>query len=115
MRIKYFVIAVFLVAVGFGGCKKEPSKSQACDIETFSAGGQNWQVSGLNITATFPKGTNVSNLITDIKVSDKATVSPASGVAQDFSNDREVKFTVTAENGKAVKVYTAKATVSANN
>ncbi len=45
-----------------------------------------------------------------IEVSKGAKVSPASGVAQDFSGEKEVKYTVTAENGNT-KVYTAKVKV----
>lgn len=39
-------------------------------------------------------------------VSDKATVSPASGVKQDFSNGKVVTYTVTAEDG-TIKTYAA--------
>ena len=67
------------------------------------------------ISATYPKGTNVNNLSPVIRVSDKATISPASGVTQDFSNDKAVTYTVTAEDGKTSKTYTAKATVSTSN
>lgn len=44
-------------------------------------------------------------LIPTFQVSDKATVSPASGIAQDFSGGKSVKYIVTAENG-TTKVYT---------
>ena len=38
-------------------------------------------------------------LVPTIKISEGATISPASGVAQDFSNGKVVTYTVTAENG----------------
>lgn len=41
-----------------------------------------------------------------IEISEGATITPASGVAQDFSNNKKVTYTVTAEDG-TVKVYTA--------
>jgi Domain of unknown function (DUF5018) len=52
------------------------------------------------ITATVPAGTDVTKLVPTITISDKATVSPATGVAQDFS--KEVSYTVTAEDGSTV-------------
>jgi len=42
-------------------------------------------------------GTNVTALVPTIEVSENATISPESGVAQDFSNP--VEYTVTAQNG----------------
>ncbi|MDR2010184.1 MAG: T9SS type A sorting domain-containing protein, partial [Bacteroidales bacterium] len=42
-------------------------------------------------------GTDVTSLIPTITISDLASISPASGVAQDFTNP--VSYTVTAENG----------------
>ena len=47
------------------------------------------------ITATVPATTDITKLVPTITISDKATVSPASGVATDFS--KEVSYTVTAE------------------
>ncbi|UOB19143.1 leucine-rich repeat domain-containing protein [Abyssalbus ytuae] len=47
------------------------------------------------ITATVPFGTELTSLLPEVKVSEKAAVSPTG--AQDFSN--EVAYTVTAENG----------------
>ena len=117
MKGKYFVIVLLSVAVCLGGCKKkeqepEAPKSKACDVISFKTGDTSWQVSGLNITAIFPKATAVNNLIPAIEVSGGATVSPKSGVAQDFSEGKPVTYTVTAEDQKTTKIYTAKATVT---
>ncbi len=49
------------------------------------------------ILLTVPYGTNVTILVPTITVSPNATSSPASGVAQDFTNP--VTYTVTAEDG----------------
>ena len=38
-------------------------------------------------------------------ISDKATVTPATGVVQDFSNGKVVTYTVVSENGATVKTY----------
>lgn len=57
------------------------------------------------ITATVPSTTDLTKLVPTITLSDKATVSPVSGVAQDFS--KEVAYTVTAEDGSK-QTYTTK-------
>ncbi len=57
------------------------------------------------ITLTVSNETNLKNLIPNIIISNKASVSPNSGVAQDFTNP--VVYTVKAEDGSEQK-YTAK-------
>lgn len=47
------------------------------------------------ITAAVPTGTDLTSLVPTISISENATVSPESGVAQDFSGD--VTYTVTAQ------------------
>ncbi len=54
-------------------------------------------ISGTTITATVPFGTDVTALKPTINISDKATISPASDTAQNFTNP--VTYTVTAEDG----------------
>ena len=49
------------------------------------------------ITLAFPMGTDLTHLVPVIEVSEGATVDPASGVEQDFSDP--VEYTVTAING----------------
>ena len=55
------------------------------------------------ISFLLPAETDVTQLVPTIEVSEGATVEPASGVAQDFSNP--VTYTVTAQNGTTA-VYT---------
>ena len=113
---KLFIYSLLAVSIVLSSCKdNKPGPSPECEIISFTAGGKDWTISGLSITTIFPKGTNVSNLSSVIRVSDKATVSPASGMAQDFSNEKAVTYTVTAEDGKTKQIYTAKATVSISN
>lgn len=50
-----------------------------------------------SVVVMMPEGTDVTHLIPTIEVSEGATVSPASGEAQDFS--APVTYTVTAQNG----------------
>ncbi|TSJ35919.1 DUF5018 domain-containing protein [Mucilaginibacter corticis] len=61
------------------------------------------------ITATLPYGTPLTALAPTITVSAKATVSPASGAAADFS--KPVNYTVTAEDG-STQVYQVTATLA---
>ncbi len=67
------------------------------------------------ITATVPAGTDVTKLVPTITISDKATISPATGVAQDFS--KELSYTVTAEDASTVvyKVNVTKEVPQAQN
>lgn len=64
------------------------------------------------IRVVVPFGTSLTSLSPTIKVSDGATVDPASGAAQNFSSF--VVYTVTAANG-AKKVYTVIAEVGPSN
>jgi hypothetical protein len=68
-----------------------------------------WTVSGLSITHTYPSETAEGQLTPTITLSPGATVSPASGVEQNFFTAEGVKYTVTAQNG-TTKEYTVKAT-----
>ena len=111
--IIFSVIAI--VFAGFSSCKKESGKSKECDIISFKDGDKPWMVgSDRNITAIYSKGSNVSGIAPTIEVSENATVKPLSGTPQDFSNGKTVTYTVTAEDGKTTKVYTAQATVETN-
>jgi hypothetical protein len=117
---KYFrnTLMVLLGAVMFcvTSCKEDKDdalKSNACDIIAFTTG-QAWPIDGTDITKTFPSGTDVTALVPTITVSEGATVSPASGEAQDFSVAAGVVYTVTAADGTTTKTYTAKATVTSS-
>ena len=48
---------------------------------------------------------DLSGMIPTIVVSSKAKITPASGVAQDFSNGKKVEYTVTAEDGTTKKIF----------
>jgi hypothetical protein len=60
---------------------------------------------GTAITVSVPYGTNLTAVVPTIAVSDKATISPASGTKVSFVPGEAKTFTVTAEDGTA-KVYT---------
>ena len=64
----------------------------------------------MTITVNVPFGTDVTALTPEIEISAGASVSPASGEAQDFS--QPVKYTVTAEDGKSRSEYTVTVSVA---
>lgn len=113
-------VAIMMVAVA---CKKEEltptpptttptttppvvTKSSTKDIAKFSFTALSPVVdatidaSTKAITATVPAATDLTKLVPTITISDKATISPATSVAQDFS--KEVSYTVTAEDASMV-------------
>lgn len=68
------------------------------------------------ITFTVSETANAEDLaalVPTVEVSEKATVTPGSGVAQDFSNGKTVKYTVEAEDGTTA-VYTVSVKGSAS-
>ena len=94
------VAVVFFCLVAttmFFSCKKDDAKQiTAFSFTSLSAVGIiNESAKTINIDV--PVGTNVTKLAPSISVSEKATVNPASGVAQNFTNP--VFYTVTAEDG----------------
>lgn len=58
------------------------------------------------MVADTAKAEHLAALVPTIEVSEKATVTPGSGVAQNFSNGKSVEYTVVAEDGTTV-VYKA--------
>jgi eukaryotic-like serine/threonine-protein kinase len=114
------LISISLIIILIWSCSKEATptvtptptptpvatKSSAKDITKFSFAALSPAVDATidatskTISATVPAGTDVTKLVPTITISDKATVSPATGVATDFS--KEVSYTVTAEDGSTV-------------
>ncbi|HEY8934559.1 MAG TPA: DUF5018 domain-containing protein [Cyclobacteriaceae bacterium] len=110
----YYLLFILLTAFACG-TKDDPApvKSAAKVITSFKI--TNPEATGTitdsdkKISITVPNGTVVTSLIPAIEISEKATVAPASGVAQDFTNS--VVYTVTAEDG-TTQTYTVTVTVS---
>ena len=86
-------------------------KSMAKDITAFAFNGLtpavNCTIDATTkvISGTLPAGTDATKLVPTLTLSPKATVTPATGAAQDFSKD--VTYTVTAEDG-STQAYTTK-------
>ncbi len=81
--------------------------SSSKDISSFGFPGATGVISGTNISVTVPYGTSVTALIPTIAISG-ASVSPATGVAQNFSSP--VSYTVTADDA-STQVYIVTVTV----
>lgn len=123
MKTSIKILTLFLIFLALS-CKKDEEitptpapgpKSSAKDITKFSFETLNPVVEATidatakTIKATLPAGTDVTKLVPTITISDKATLSPATGVAQDFS--KEVSYRVTAENGTS-QLYKVTITVT---
>ncbi len=94
--------------------KDEPiAKSSAKSITGFSFNAVNPAVSASidetakTITANFPIGTDLTQLIPTITISSLATITPNTGIVQDFTNP--ISYTVKAEDG-STSIYTTKIT-----
>jgi|GEM_PF-515071 len=85
--------------------------SSAKNITTFSFPQGTGVITGTNISVSVPSGTNTTSLTPTISVSALATISPLSGVAQNFTNS--VQYTVTAQDG-TFQQYTVTVTVLAD-
>ncbi len=82
-------------------------KSSDNSITSFTIPTGDTTITETNIAITVPNGTNVTALVPTIVITGKS-VSPASGVAQDFSSP--ITYVVTAEDG-SMQTYTATVTV----
>jgi outer membrane lipoprotein-sorting protein len=81
-------------------------KSSECSIRSFKIGSSNGVILGDTIRVrNLSAETNLSAIAPEILISDKASIAPNSGVAQDFRSP--VAYAVTAENGVSQKRYTA--------
>ena len=84
--------------------------SNACNITAFSITVDGTAYSGTIdnseglVSVRVPKGTDLTALTPTITVSENATIDPASGTEEDFSDS--VSYTVTAEDTTTTKTYT---------
>ena len=100
------------VKVTFEGTKLNGTEGTEADILSFTfdnEGVTEQPVINADNTITFKvlEGTDLTKLAPTIEVSEGATVTPASGVAQDFSNGRTVTYTVVSGDYGTTKVYKA--------
>lgn len=78
--------------------------SNECNITSFKIDGIDTAISGTTIALIVPEDADLTALTPTITVSEGATISPASGVAQNFSS--AVSYVVTAEDTTTTKTYT---------
>lgn len=113
MKKIQLILSVFIAAVMITSCSKDEPivLSSLKGIDSFEiafdgvdAKDVQTEKKGENITISVPFKTSLTGLKPTIKVSDKATVSPASGKAIDFTDGVAKQFTITAED-KTTKVY----------
>jgi len=111
---KCLLLAVGVFLCFFFSCKKDEVKSSEKQILEISIGSFGANSKGKideevkTVIFEVPSGTDITNLVPMIKVSDNASVSPAVGVAQDFTNP--VNYVVTAEDGTK-QIYVVKVIV----
>ena len=106
MNNRILLAALLAVFIGLSACGED--KSSENRIQSFKTGNVEWVVGESTITATVKKEASTKVLTPQITLVDsKATVSPASGVQQDFESP--ITYTVTAEDG-STKTYIATAT-----
>ena len=96
-----FIIMTILTA--FSSCQKKSSEKEILSFR-FVSPNVEASIEYKNIVAIMPSGTDVTNLVPVISVSDRASVNPASGEPKDFT--QPVSYTVTAEDGSQF-VYSA--------
>lgn len=79
--------------------------SAECKMTSFTLAGAAGTINETagTVAVTVPRGTDITSIAPTVAVSALATVSPASGVAQSFTNS--VTYTVTAEDGATTKDY----------
>ena len=113
MITKRYYLGMILVFLGFlNSCQKEDYRENYPlpfhgNIYSYDLGAG--QVGSAKIINTYDEnkveveveyGTDLSNLISIIKISPGATIEPASGASVDFSQDNQVIYTVTAPSGR---------------
>jgi len=115
-KLKISMLVGIIAISIFSNCKKD-IKSPAKDILSFTIKKElntnltadiKALIDGTNITVSVPEGTKITKLKPTIILSEKASVSPANEVEQDFTNP--VKYNVMAQDG-TTKEYTITITV----
>ena len=86
--------------------------NSATDITAFSINGANGTINATNhtISLALPAGTAVTALVPTITLSTGASISPTSGVSQDFTSP--VTYTVTAQDGVTTQAWVVSVSVA---
>lgn len=105
VKFNYFFLT--LIFVLFTSCTHEPS----IVIKSFSINGVTATIEDISITISLPAGTVLTSLSPSINVPEGVVITPASGVAQDFTKPVIYKATTV---GGATKSYVAMVVVNAD-
>lgn len=113
MKKIYSILCLFIAVSAMVSCSSDDKIvvsslnsiiSFEIDFEGLTADDVNYDL-GNDITISVPFGTNLVALISTIEVDAKATITPASGEALDFTDGEAIEFTVTAEDAVTTKMY----------
>lgn len=111
-RFSKLLVALLALVVVATSCKKESSEKKILSFSFVTPAVEAVVTeSAKTIVAVVPFGTDVTALVPVITISDKATISPASGIPTNFTNP--VTYTVMAEDGSQA-MYTVTVTVDNN-
>lgn len=110
-RLIIILLAILFITPSCSDKGNEDSLNREADIESFTFPSDiqvNITIIDDKIVAVV-RNADMTSLAPKIKVSEGATVVPASGVAQDFT--KEVKYTVTSEDKNYKKIYSVNVTL----
>lgn len=112
MKLKKSFLFVTLALFMFS-CIKDEAPNMEADIVDMTVENDTFitrAISEYTVQLIVSEKADYSHIVPVIEVSPGATIQPASGMAQDFSNNKYVKYTVTSEDGKYHKEYTVTVT-----
>lgn len=99
---RFFMLIIFVLSFIIVTCssdsKSSGTNSSSKEITSFVIDGEAGTITGTNISVLMPEGTSLTNLAPVIQTNGKS-VSPASGVSQNFTS--AVVYTVTAYDGSS--------------
>ncbi|MBR5971405.1 MAG: PCMD domain-containing protein [Paludibacteraceae bacterium] len=117
MNIKNILLAFPVMAFSLVGClQEEPLESEADILQCKLSGDKEYLITKAdtlmevtsimnNITIFVKQGCNLTKRAPEFVLTKGATISPKSGSVQDFSDNKEVIYTVTSESGEWKRIY----------
>lgn len=102
------LLAIIIAISGFSSCIKDEPLGKETDITSFRIEDDEYvstEISETTVSVIVTEYADLSNIVPQIEVSQGATISPESGVKQDFS-EGPVTYRITSEDKKYWKDYT---------
>jgi hypothetical protein len=103
------IAMLVMLSISCDDSEETPALSKECEILSFTIEGFEVDMTSGGPFIIIPAGTDLSklsNLTPVIEISEGATITPASGVAQDFSKPEGVTYHVTAASKNDISTYT---------